>query len=152
MKYLLMAAIGLYSLSFISCQKDDGPSQAAKDDELIRNYLAEHNLEAQATGSGLYVLIQDEGSGTNPTLYDEVTVHYKGYLTNGDVFDLTGSEPATFPLSQVIQGWQEGIPYLKPGGAGILFVPSALGYGENSVGSIPPNSVLIFEVELIRVN
>ena len=97
-------------------------------------------------------MINEEGSGNKPTLLDEVTVFYKGYLTSGEVFDLTGVEPATFPLGSVIEGWQEGIPYFKPGGSGILLIPSHLGYGSRGAGSIPPNSVLIFDIELVRVN
>ena len=58
----------------------------------------------------------------------------------------------TFPLSGVIQGWQEGIPLFKEGGSGILLIPSALGYGSQSVGSIPANSVLIFDINLIDVD
>ena len=99
-------------------KKEEGPSQAEKDEEIIQNFLADNELDAEATGSGLYVLIDEEGVGDNPTIYDEVTVHYTGYLTNGEIFDLTGFDPATFPLSNVIQGWQEGIPYFKPGGKG----------------------------------
>ena len=147
---VLMLALAA-SLSLVSCTKEDGPSQREKDEEIILNYIEENNLDATATGSGLYVVINEEGSGNKPTLLDEVTVFYKGYLTS-EVFDLTGVEPATFPLGSVIEGWQEGIPYFKPGGSGILLIPSHLGYGSRGAGSIPPNSVLIFDIELVRVN
>ncbi len=77
-------------------------------------------------------------------------VKYKGYLTDGTVFDqTTGSLSATFSLSGLIEGWQEGIPLLKKGGKGTFFLPSALGYGPSGAGSIPPNTVLIFEIELL---
>jgi FKBP-type peptidyl-prolyl cis-trans isomerase FkpA len=80
-----------------------------------------------------------------------VTVAYKGYLTDGTVFDESDSNGITFSLRNVIQGWQEGIPLFKEGGSGMLLIPSALGYGSSSQGQIPANSVLIFEITLIDV-
>lgn len=151
LSFLLFLPITLL-ITFSSCNKEDGPSQAEKDEQIIQDYIAENELEAIATGSGLYVVINEEGSGPNPTAFDEVAVYYNGYLTTGEIFDLTGAEPATFPLNAVIEGWQEGIPYFKPGGSGILLIPSHLGYGSRGTGSIPPNSVLIFDIELVRVN
>ena len=145
-----IALIGLLLISF-SCKKDDD-DQSAIDDKIIKDYIAENSLDAEPTGTGLYVVINKEGSGFNPSQNASVTVFYKGYFTDGDVFDETGSEPISFRLDQVIQGWQEGIPYFKPGGSGILLIPSALGYGSEKVGAIPANSVLIFDIELIAAN
>ena len=145
-----IALIGLLLISF-SCKKDND-DQAAIDDKIIKDYIAENSLDAEPTGSGLYVVINENGSGFNPSQNASVTVFYKGYFTDGDVFDETGSEPISFRLDQVIQGWQEGIPYFKPGGSGILLIPSALGYGSEKVGDIPANSVLIFDIELIAAN
>jgi len=145
-----IALIGLLLISF-SCKKDND-DQAAIDDKIIKDYIAENSLDAEPTGSGLYVVINENGSGFNPSQNASVTVFYKGYFTDGDVFDETGSEPISFRLDQVIQGWQEGIPYFKPGGSGILLIPSTLGYGSEKVGAIPANSVLIFDIELIAAN
>ena len=145
-----IALIGILLISF-SCKKDND-DQAAVDDQIIKDYIAEKSLDAEPTGSGLYVVINENGSGFNPSQNASVTVFYKGYFTDGDVFDETGSEPISFRLDQVIQGWQEGIPYFKPGGSGILLIPSALGYGNEKVGDIPANSVLIFDIELIAAN
>ena len=118
--------------------------------EKIENYLAENNLTATATPSGLYYIITKEGSGGHPNLQSTVTVKYKGYRLNGNVFDETvGNNTATFPLLNLIQGWQEGIPLLQKGGKGTFFVPAELGYGSQRVGDIPANSVLIFEIELV---
>ncbi len=142
----------LGTMSTAGCKKDEGPSQREKDEQIILTYIDDFDLDAEATGSGLYVVIDEAGSGVNPTIYDEVSVFYRGALTSGEVFDLTGTEPAVFPLSQVIEGWQEGIPYFKPGGSGTLLIPSHLGYGSQSAGSIPPNSVLVFDITLVRVN
>ena len=131
-----------------SCTKD--PQQRLEDDiDKIKEYLEEHNLNATSTASGLHILMEVEGTGGHPTISDEVTVHYKGYFLDEEVFDETGAQPATFPLANVITGWQEGIPLFKKGGKGILFIPSALGYGAYPPPGIPKNAVLIFDVELV---
>lgn len=133
---------------FLSCDKEN--KQAEKDDQIIRDYLSEHNIEATKHSSGLYYRITDEGSGGHPELSSEVEVRYSGYFTNGTVFDQTqGTSTATFELLGLIEGWQIGIPLLKKGGEGTFFVPSALGYGSQGYASIPGNTVLIFELELV---
>ena len=100
----------------------------------------------------MYYVISSTGNGEFPNINSFVTVAYKGTLTNGTIFDQSSSSGATFPLSNVIQGWQEGIPLFSEGGSGLLLIPSALGYGSQAVGSIPENSVLIFEVTLLNVD
>lgn len=136
------------ALVMASCAKD----QFDIDQEIIEEYVADNSLDAEKTDSGLWYVINDPGTGARPTLQDEVTVHYKGYLTNGNIFDQTGSQPISFPLANVIKGWQEGIPLFMEGGNGILIIPSNLGYGSRRAGSIPPNSVLVFDVELVSVD
>jgi FKBP-type peptidyl-prolyl cis-trans isomerase len=97
--------------------------------------------------------IEDIKVGEGPEVQPgaEVTVHYVGTLTDGTVFDSSRDrgEPFSTPLDGVIQGWQRGIPGMKPGGIRKLTVPADLGYGPRRAGKIPPNSTLIFEVELI---
>lgn len=107
------------------------------------------------TASGLKYLMLREGDGKSPNATDDVTVHYHGQLTDGTVFDSSYNrgEPATFPLNQVIAGWTEGLQLMKENGKAIFYIPSALGYGEQGApGAIPPNSDLIFTVELIKIN
>ena len=120
----------------------------------IEAYLKSNNLEAQKTESNIYYVVTREGDGTHPTVADEVTVHYKGYFLNGEQFDSSydRGEPTSFPLGRVVRGWQEGIPLFSKGGAGTLFLPSNLGYGSYPPPGIPPNSVLIFDVELMKIN
>ena len=105
----------------------------------------------QKLPSGLEVWDAKEGEGEAVKPGGTVTVHYTGWLTSGKQFDSSvGGKPATFPLGRVITGWQEGIPGMKPGGIRRLKIPAGLGYGAAGAGaSIPPNSTLIFEVELI---
>ncbi len=106
------------------------------------------------TPSGLKYIVMTEGTGKSPKAEDAVTVHYRGKLTNGVVFDssLTRGEPATFPLSRVIPGWTEGLQLMKEGGKTIFYIPSELAYGPaGAPPTIGPNEDLIFEVELIKV-
>ena len=146
MRYLIIFSLFFIFLS--SCNKDD---QAQIDDEIIRQYLEEHNIQATKHDSGLYYIITKEGSGDDhPNINSTVEVKYKGYLTDGSVFDQTnGSNTITFPLKNLIKGWQIGIPLLKKGGEGTFFLPSELGYGNQNSGTIPANSVLIFEIVLV---
>jgi len=133
-----------FILSLTSCSKDD---QRDIDQQLIEDFVNEHNLDADSTASGIYYVIYEPGSAVHPTVSDVVTVSYVGFLLNGDVFD-SGSN-VTFPLNQVIAGWQEGIPLFGKGGKGLLIIPSYLAYGDRQQIGIPANSVLAFEINLI---
>lgn len=108
----------------------------------------------KTTPSGLQYIVEEEGTGAQPSATDEVTVHYTGKLLDGTVFDssINRGEPATFPLNRVIPGWTEGVQLMKEGGKYIFFIPSDLAYGPQGIpNAIPPHSTLIFEVELIKV-
>jgi FKBP-type peptidyl-prolyl cis-trans isomerase FklB len=103
--------------------------------------------------SGLQYKVLKEGSGKTPKATDEVTVNYKGTLISGTEFDSSykRGKPATFQLDKVIRGWTEAVQLMKEGSKWQLFIPPELGYGDRGGGPIPPNSTLIFEVELISV-
>ena len=108
----------------------------------------------EQTDSGLYYKINREGSGDYPSKGKNVSVHYRGMLLDGTVFDSSyqRNEPIVFPLGmgQVIKGWDEGIALLKRGSSAKLVVPSELAYGSKGAGGvIPPDASLIFEVELV---
>ena len=103
---------------------------------------------------GLYYEVLSEGTGPKPTLEDELSVHYKGALANGKVFDSSydRGRPIEFNLGQVIRGWQLGIPLMSVGSKYRLYIPSALGYKERGAGEdIPPYSALVFDVELLGI-
>ena len=106
------------------------------------------------TASGLQYEVIRDSDGKRPTLNDTVTVHYKGQLADGQVFDSSydRGEPATFPLGRVIDGWQEGLQLMPVGAQYRIYIPYELGYGERGAGQdIPPYSPLVFDVELISV-
>jgi FKBP-type peptidyl-prolyl cis-trans isomerase FkpA len=144
----ILAGIALMLL-FSTCDK--GPDQADIDDEIIQQYLSEHNITATRHSSGLYYTIAKAGYGGHPDYYSVVEVVYKGYLTDGTVFDQTAAgKTVSFELAGLIQGWQIGIPLLQKSGKGTFYVPSGLGYGDKAQPEIPANSVLIFEITLVN--
>jgi FKBP-type peptidyl-prolyl cis-trans isomerase FklB len=103
--------------------------------------------------SGLQYKIIKEGEGSSPADTSVVTVHYTGTFINGKVFDssIERGEPAQFPVNGVIPGWTEALQLMKPGANWILYIPAGLAYGENSPRGIEPNSVLIFDVQLLSI-
>jgi FKBP-type peptidyl-prolyl cis-trans isomerase len=105
------------------------------------------------TASGLQYEVITEGSGAKPVASDTVRVNYEGTLIDGTVFDSTYEygEPVEFPLNRVIPGWTEGIQLMSEGSTYRLYIPSELAYGEQGASVIPPNSALIFEVELLTI-
>ncbi len=105
MKNLLSALLVL--TIFISCSKDKGATvdYTAKNEKEITDYIAKYNLTATKTKSGLYYVINNPGTGTQPTASSKVTVAYKGYFTDGSVFDRGSDTGITFGLNAVIQGW-----------------------------------------------
>jgi FKBP-type peptidyl-prolyl cis-trans isomerase FklB len=104
--------------------------------------------------SGLQYKVIKEGQGESPVETDKVTVHYTGTLISGKVFDssIERGQPAQFQVNAVIAGWTEALKLMKPGSKWMLYIPPQLAYGEQGVQGIEPNSVLIFEVELISVD
>jgi FKBP-type peptidyl-prolyl cis-trans isomerase len=120
-----------------------------------RAYLEQAAAEAGAvrTTSGLVYQELLAGTGPQPLASDSVQVHYHGTLIDGTVFDssVQRGEPVTFPLDQVIEGWQEGVQLMKVGGKARLVVPSELAYKDQPMGPIPAGSTLVFEVELLAI-
>ncbi|MEA4984840.1 FKBP-type 22 kDa peptidyl-prolyl cis-trans isomerase [bioreactor metagenome] len=121
-----------------------------------KNFLAENakRAEVKTTASGLQYEIIKEGKGQTPAASDRVKVHYHGTLINGNVFDssVNRGEPATFGVTQVIQGWVEALQLMPVGSKWKLYIPSELAYGAQGAGqSIAPHTTLIFEVELLDI-
>jgi len=131
-------------------------AKARKNLEDGKKFLAENSKKQGVVTlpSGLQYKVITEGQGQSPTLNDEVTCHYRGTFIDGKVFDSSydRGEPARFPVNGVIKGWTEALQLMKQGSKWMLYIPADLGYGEQNVPGIEPNSVLIFEVELLSVD
>jgi FKBP-type peptidyl-prolyl cis-trans isomerase FkpA len=138
-------------LLFVSCASEDTNREFDTEADITK-YIADNNLNAKRTNSGLFYVINKQGSGSKPTSSSSVTVAYKGYFLNGKVFDQSNSNGITFGLNQVIKGWTEGIQLFNVGGEGILLIPYNLGYGANGSRSIPGGAALVFDIKLVRVN
>jgi FKBP-type peptidyl-prolyl cis-trans isomerase FkpA len=106
------------------------------------------------TSSGIVITTLKEGTGAGPRSSDTVKVHYRGILVGGKEFDSSygRGQPTTFPLNRVIPCWTEGLQTMKPGGKAKLVCPPNLAYGSRGIpGTIPPDSTLVFEVELLEI-
>ncbi len=128
---------------------------ASKSKEAGTAFLATNKAKpgVTTTASGLQYEVIAAGDGPSPTDGDVVKVHYKGTLTDGTVFDssIDRKEPAEFPLGQIIKGWDEALKLMKTKAKWKLTIPPDLAYGDRGAGPIPPNSVLVFEVELLEI-
>lgn len=135
---------------------DEAKSQTDMESKTIEEYLAKNNLQAMRTASGLYYIINKQGDGPKAEAGKVVAVDYTGKFLDGRVFDSSkkpGGKPYEFVLGtgRVIKGWDEGLALLNAGGSAIFIVPSPLGYGARANGPIPPNSIMMFEVDLVSV-
>lgn len=158
MKTKLFSAMVVLTFFLYACKKSSEnacttvigqPSTAEVD--ALRNYLTTSGLTATEDPRGFFYSIAFAGTGsTSPTLASNVTVQYRGSLINGTVFDSTTvGNNRTFPLGNLITGWQWGLPLIKKGGIINLYLPPSLGYGCASQGAVPSNAFTIFRVELI---
>ncbi|MBC7399652.1 MAG: FKBP-type peptidyl-prolyl cis-trans isomerase [Mucilaginibacter sp.] len=142
-------------IAFASCKKIedfDPVKQAAEDDAAIKKYINVTNASAvKDSTSSLYYTIINPGTGPRPNINSTVTVTYVGKTIGGSVFDQSTTD-AAFLLNRLILGWQIGLPKIGTGGEIILYVPSALGYGNVSAGPLGPNTVLIFDIKLSGIN
>jgi FKBP-type peptidyl-prolyl cis-trans isomerase FkpA len=141
--------------------KRDPSEQARVDDKLIQDYLDKNNIKATKTPTGLYYVITRKGLGPNAKQGSKVSMNYTGKTLDGNAFD-SNMDPQfkhvqpfgfTLGVGQVIKGWDEGVQLLNLGSKATFFIPSALAYGERGAGGhIPPNAVLMFDVEVLSVD
>lgn len=115
----------------------------------VDEYIAQNNLETIELDEGVHIAIEAPGNNLKPNINSTITVNYVGMLTNGNVFD-SGSG-VTFQLAGLIQGWRIGLKEIGEGGSCTLIIPPNAGYGSQSTGNIPANSVLVFEMDLLEV-
>ena len=153
---VLIALYGCLKDTYSSSQQCNYDPCAVKapDAEIqnVKKYVDSIGVTATQHCSGLFYKVDDGGTGTAPNACSSVTVTYKGSLTNGTVFDQTQSgQTYSNYLGNLIRGWINGLPYIKAGGKIRLYIPPSLGYGSQANGSIPANSILIFEIDLVAV-
>ncbi len=135
---------------------DNSAEQLSVDTLIIEEYLAENKITFEEDDTGIRFSTLNEGTGSSPTLADEVRVRFEGRFLNGETFDQSSAGGSQFPLEAVIEAWQIMLPKMKEGGIIEIYVPSLYAYGEdgvevNGVRIIPPNTILIFEIELIGI-
>lgn len=150
MRNFLLLTCVLIVLCFACAKQDKGctPVNPAAEEPQILTYISANSINAtKDDSSGIYYQIVEPGSGVAPTATSQISVSYVGKLLNGTVFDQHTS-PVPFNLSSGIEGWQIGLPLIKKGGRIKLLIPSAYAYSCNGKGSIPPNSVLFFDIRL----
>lgn len=129
----------------------DSAIQYEKDRALILDWIRSGRSDTTGSVNGLYYYVLKEGTGDYVTINDTLTVHYKGSLLNGEVFDQSKDKPAEFPLKRLIRGWQMGLPFCRAGGKIRLIIPSYLAYSIRNLGVIPPNNPLVFDIEVLEV-
>ena len=150
--------IFIVALTFFYPQNSTSDQEVVSDETTTQNndftfQNAGEDSKLITTNSGLQYEIIKMGTGEKPSATDKVEVHYHGTLEDGTVFDssVERGETITFPLNRVIKGWTEGLQLMPVGSKFKFTIPPELGYGSRPIGSIPPNSTLIFEVELFNV-
>ena len=135
------------------CLKDTScvAKTVASEDADMLSYAAANGMSVTRHSSGMYYEIINPGSGPVPNFNSILSVRYTGKLMNGTIFDSRTTTPVNLQLSQVIAGWQLGLQLLQKGGVIKLIIPSSMGYGCQPAGTIPGNSILFFEIELVDV-
>ena len=161
MRYILSSAFLFFVLS--GCLKNEATVNPCTYDECalkapaneiqdVQTYLNTSGItNATQHCSGLFYRVATPGVGKTPVVCSTVSAFYTGRFTNGTVFDQTTTTPANFPLNGVIEGWKKGVPLIKEGGKIFLYIPPTLAYGSSGRSGIPPNSILIFEIDLQSV-
>ncbi|MBY4678668.1 FKBP-type peptidyl-prolyl cis-trans isomerase [Marinobacterium arenosum] len=162
-----IAVLGLLAGLLIGCGDDAEEArfrqqlkERALNDEISRagaQFLAENARRADVVvrDSGLQYRVLSSGNGESPGLLDTVLVHYEGMRIDGETFDssFARGEPVRFPLNRVIKGWTEALQLMRVGDEWMLYIPAELAYGARSPSDkIPPNSTLIFRVQLLGVD
>lgn len=154
----LALALGLsLSLPLGACHRRPSPQAETAELKAAQAFMAANARQPGVVTlpSGLEYKVVKAGpaDGVRPRASDEVKVNYEGKLVTGKVFDSSfqRGEPAAFPLQGLIPGWVEALQLMRPGDEWILWVPPQLGYGDEDQGEIPPNSVLIFRIQLLGV-
>jgi peptidylprolyl isomerase len=155
--YFIIAAVLVGFYFVVSYTPSLSDEELAANRQSSMDYLAINKMQegVQMTESGLqYKLLQPGTGAAHPKVTDMVTVHYEGSYIDGTVFDssVERDESISFGLEKVIAGWKEGFQLMVVGDKMRFYIPPSLAYGEQWAGDIPPNSALIFDIELLAIN
>ncbi len=151
-KTLFFACTMLFAITAVA------QTQNEKDEAILKEYFKKNKIKATRTATGLYYVITKKGSGENAKKGQNVSMNYLGTFLDGKKFDgnidekyVSNRAPLNFTLGvgQVVAGWDEGIQLLNPGTRATLYLPSSVGYGPGGRGPIPPNTIMVFNVELL---
>ena len=161
---ILLLCVLTGSIFFNSClKKDSGCSYTdvntvalTTETELLKTYLDSAGITAKKDWRGFYYSISNAGAGDTARPCSQITVSYKGWLTDGKIFDQQANAVFT-SLGSLIDGWREGMPLVKEGGRILLYIPPSLGYGPKTLTDnagntvVPANSIIIFDINLVNV-
>lgn len=148
MKLLIYTTL-LLSFILASCSTYND-QEISNFDKEIKEFISKNDLKYKKSTSGLYYNIIKEGEGDNIQITDSVVFTYEGKLLSGEIFDKQ-RKPITFQVKDLIQGWKEIIIKSKPGTEVELIIPPHLGYGAHDLDDIPPNSILLFKMNIISI-
>ncbi|HBL75533.1 MAG: hypothetical protein A2W90_03375 [Bacteroidetes bacterium GWF2_42_66] len=157
--FFLKVLLVLFTVVLISCGKDEEEGEITytpeKEQALLKkylDYLVEEEYDIDTTANGVYYVVIEEGTGNTPQSGDKVSVSYNGLFIGGAMFDSSGDPDSygyytyTHRVTDMLDGWEEGIETIKKGGTSLLIVPSNLAYGEYGYYDIPPYTTLLFEI------
>ncbi len=151
MKYFQLTFLFTCLVFFVACNKDDdtlSPEQQLQVDiDIIEQYLIDNNLTAQSTASGLRYIIEEEGTGPDIEASEPLIFEFSAFFADNTLW-VSSDGPELLNLPDILYGLKEGLPLFKIGGKGKLLLPSGLAFGPTGSNSIPPNSVMIFDIEI----
>ena len=149
-KRILGVFVGVSMLLFAACKKNDVVTlTAAQEDDAIKAYIAKKSWTAQSTPEGVYYVTDVAGTGATPLLTDYVNIKFKGYLLDETLISNSKDSAIEFRVNELIQGLQIGLQKFKVGGKGKIILPSALAFGAQSSATVPANSIMVFDIELV---
>nr|WP_321356930.1 FKBP-type peptidyl-prolyl cis-trans isomerase [uncultured Draconibacterium sp.] len=155
-RFLLAIVIGVAIVSCIDDGEEYIPPTKAEEAALLDVYLdtlANRGLDIDTTALGVYYITDSIGNGTYPEVGDTCVIKYTGSFMDGSIFDSTGDETWEFILGTegVIDGFNDGVSVIDEEGSAFLIIPSELGYGETGAGHIPPNTTIVFKVDVVEI-
>lgn len=155
-RFLVAIIIGVIVVSCIDEAEPYVPPTKAEEAALLEIYLdtlANRGLDIDTTALGVYYITDSIGNGTYPEVGDTCVVKYTGSFMDGSIFDTSGENTWEYVLGAegVIDGWNDGTSVIDEGGSAFLIIPSELGYGETGAGNIPPNTTIVFSVEMVEI-